>query len=219
MRPAAVMLSLIAALVLLPARLVADYSQTFDLVPVDSSAVVPGDDSLVPDFNDGSYFTFDLMITTQQSYFLAAEMQATLDGPAEFFQHPIGGEVPPDPNLLADYPAVEFDTFLDAGGRDDPVYVEPPYVEEPQFIHAYWWSAGGANPPDGTYRIARLSFRFSEPGTATLHVSGESWDSPGYHMCPIGPFTIPVEYVPEPSMLALLTLAGLLGPRRGARRL
>jgi hypothetical protein len=192
--------------------------QTFDLVSVDNSAVLPGEDTLVPDFNDGSYFTFDVMITTQQSYFLAAEMQATLEGPAEFFQHPIGGEVPPDPNLLADYPAVEFDTFLDAGGRDDPVYVVPPYVEEPQFIHAYWWSAGGPNPPEGTYRIARLSFRFTEPATATLHVSGESWDSPGYHMCPIGPFTIPVEYVPEPSMLALLSLAGLLRLRRSTRR-
>jgi hypothetical protein len=34
-----------------------------DLVPVDNSAVVPGNDSEVPDFNDGSYFTFDLVIS------------------------------------------------------------------------------------------------------------------------------------------------------------
>jgi len=208
------LLMLIAALVLLPARLLADPSQTFELVAVDNSAVLPGSDSLVPAFNDGSYFTFDLMITTVDADFDVADAEASLTGPSVFFEHPAGGFVPPTEDLVAQYPAVEFDTFFDGGPGSvvDGAF----FVHEPQLIHAGWWDSEAYLPND-TYRIARFSFQFLEPGTATLTVEGSSHLPPGHAtLTPIGPLTVSVDYVPEPSMLALLALGGPLSLRRRA---
>lgn len=187
---------------------------TIDLVEVDNSAVLPGDDSLVPDFNDSLYFTFDLMITTTgPRYFYAAAADASLTGPAEFFQHPAGDRVPPESATIAQYPAVEFDTYFDGGGRTAGVAWES-YVEEPQFIHADWGGTGDY-PPAGTYRIARYTVHFLEPGSTTLTVEGVTVAplSPGI-LIPFGPFTVPIEYIPEPGALALLALGGFAALRR-----
>lgn len=194
---------------------VATAEHIFELVPVDSGAVLPGDDSFVPDFNDGSYFTFDLMITTTPgTHFDVAEADAMLTGSAQFFQHAAGGPVPPDDSVIAQYPAVEFDSYFDGGGRPVAI-VDGSLVEEPQFIHAAWYG-GASYPPAGTYRVARFSFRFLEAGAATLAVEGRSHDplGSGGAWWPIGPLDVTVEYAPEPGALALLTLGGIAALRR-----
>jgi hypothetical protein len=199
---------------MLPAGALADYSQSFELVPVQNDTVLPGDDPLVPDFNNGSYFTFDLMITTVDCDFQAAGVDATLTGPTVFFQHSAGGDVPPDPNLVAQYPAVEFDIFFDGGpGSLVGVWL----VEGPQFIRADWCDLG-ADLPNNTYRIARFSFQFDQAGTATLTVAGHSLDphSGGGVLMPFGPLVVSVDYVPEPGTLALLALGAFLTLRRRA---
>ena len=207
----------ILALAVLPAGALGVSSMTFHLAPADSSSVLPGDDPLVLSFNDGSYFTFDLMITTVDTYFIGAAIDATLTGPSEFFQHPEGGLVPPDPNLVQQYPAVEFDSFFDGGPANRIFVAWESLVQEAQFIHADWGVDGGWYTGDGTYRIARFSFHFLAPGTAALAVEGVTVNpfSPG-PLIPIGPLVVSVDYVPEPSMPALLTLGGLLGLRRRA---
>ncbi len=217
MRLAAAMSALL--LFTMAPRALGDGLQTFELVAVDSSAVLPGEDTLVPDFNDGSYFTFDLMVTTVNADFHLAGVDATLTGPAEFFQHPAGGLVPPAPNLVEQYPAVEFDVFFDAGPGSDPWVLLDDLVQEAQFIHATWFDTE-VDLPNDTYRIARFSFHFLDVGSATLSVEGRSHDPAGSGGAwfPIGPLEVSV-YYPEPSSLALLALAGLLGQRRGARRL
>jgi len=216
MRSAAAM-SALMLLTVVPAAL-GEHLQTFDLLGVDNSALLPGEDTLVPDFNDGSYFTFDLMVTTVNADFHLAGVDATLTGPAEFFQHPAGGLVPPDPNVVEQYPAVEFDVFFDAGPGSDPWVLLDDLVEEAQFIHATWFDTE-VDLPNDTYRIARFSFHFLDIGTATLTVEGDSVNPLGgpyyFH---IGPLEVCM-YYPEPSSLALLTLAGLLALRRRARRL
>jgi hypothetical protein len=201
----------VAVLATLSVDALADYSQSFELVPVQNDTVLPGDDPLVPDFNDGSYFTFDLMITTVDCDFEGASVEATLTGPTAFFQHPAGGHVPPDPNLVAQYPAVEFDIFFD-GGPGSMVGVD--LFERPQFIQAIWLDLG-ADLPNDTYRIARFSFQFDQPGTATLTLEGYSLDPHSYSLLiPFGPLVVSVDYVPEPATLAPLTLGGLLTLRR-----
>ena len=215
MRSAAAMSALLLFTMAPGAR--GDGLHTFELAAIDNSAVLPGEDALVLDFNDGSYFTFDLIVTTVDADFYAAELDATLMGPAEFFQHPAGGLVPPDPNLVEQYPAVEFDTFFDAGPGSDPWVLLDDLVEEPQFIHATWFDTE-VDLPNDTYRIARFSFHFLDIGTATLTVEGDSVNPNGSpYFFHIGPLEVSM-YYPEPSSLALLTLGGLLSLRRRAQR-
>lgn len=191
--------------------------QTFELIPVDNSAVLPGADTLVPDFNDGSYFTFDLMITNHGvTRFDTALVEAALTGPSEFFIHPAGDRLSPAPSLIAQYPALEYDTFFE-GGPGAQCYFAPGELNiAPQYLLAGWYV--WRDYYYGAYhRIARFSIHFLEPGTSTFTLEGVSWDPMTSGILdPIGPFTIPIEFAPEPTTLALLACGVLFSAlRRG----
>ena len=205
----------LAAALLTPAAF-ADWSwQTFELVPVNNSAVLPGADPLVPDFNDGSYFTFDLMILNHNTYFSTAVIGAALTGPSEFFLHPDGDLRTPAPELVAQYPALEYDTFFEGGPGAQIDFLFP--TIESQYMDVTWYAWDDHYYSDDPYRIARFSFQLLEHGTATFTLEGWSHDpqTSGIYE-PIGPFEITVEYLPEPGMCALLAGGGLfLARRRG----
>lgn len=185
---------------------------TFELIPVDNSAVLPGADALVPDFNDGSYFTFDLMITTHgTTWFASASIEAALTGPAEFFLHPAGDRLTPSPDLIAQYPALEYDTFFEGGQGALCSFAPGELTTEPQYLDVGWYVWDNDYHASNHHRVARISIHFLEPGVSTFTLEGDSWDpTTSSILYPIGPFTIPLEYIPEPATLALLAGAGLL---------
>ena len=62
--------------------------------------VPPGSDPLVPDFNDGSYWTVDVIVTVYgDDDWTATSASASLED-AFFFEHPLGGDTQPDPDLF-----------------------------------------------------------------------------------------------------------------------
>lgn len=182
---------------------------THDFVPVDNSGVRPGDDPLVPDFNDGSYFTFDLVVTILEDPppsppddWEAGTVVATIDGPAAFFQHPIGGDVVPDPGQVEDYPALEFDSYF-AGAPGEPiVFVEGP-VSESRFISATWFDT--AYPDVDSYPIVRFTVHWPGPEEAVLTIEGASLASNAQG--DVEPFVFALT-VPEPTGLTLLGVGG-----------
>lgn len=190
--------------------------QTFELIPVNNSAVLPGADTLVPDFNDGSYFTFDLMVTHHgQTYFDSALVEATLTGPAEFFLHPAGDQLFPSTDLIAQHPALEYDTYFEGGPGAKCRLVFP--ILEPQYLNVGWFVWDDYCYSTNYHRIARVSVHFLEAGAAQFDLAGVSVDptAPGL-LEQIGPFSIPIEYAPEPGMFTLLAVGGLLAARRRA---
>jgi hypothetical protein len=173
----------------------------FDFVPVDSSGVSPGDDTLVPDFNDGSYFTFDLRVTHGATDALwAAQATATLDGPAVFFQHPRGGDLPADPGQIELYPALEFDSFFDVPSGDLVFDFDFP-VNEPQRIEAIWYDIGNRVPGGGPYVIARYTAHWQGGPPTLLTVEGVAGSIMSGDLWYIGPFVVTI---PEPSAFMLL---------------
>jgi hypothetical protein len=179
-----------------------------DFVAVDNSAVLPGDDSQVPDFNDGSYFTFGLVVTLiGDDDWTATGVEATITGPATFFQHPSGGDGPPDAGLIAQYPAVEFDSYF-SGAPDLPFFHAVDPINDPTFISATWydmaWSAFDQ------YAIARFTVHWLGGQAATIAVDGSSSiaSTSGFR-----PFNFVVT-IPEPGTLTLLALGALAFFRR-----
>jgi hypothetical protein len=177
-------------------------------MPVDNSAVLPGDDSQVPDFNNGSYFTFDLVITLIGiDDWRVTSMEATISGPAVFFQHPSGGDVPPDQDLIAQCPAVEFDSYF-SGAPDLPFYFAFGPVNEPTYVSADWYDTSWSALDE--FAIARLTVHWLGGEPATLSVNGVTGVSSS-EMPWSFDFTVPI---PEPGALSLLALGALASLRR-----
>ncbi len=148
----------------------------FDVVPVDNSAVQPGDDAVAPEFAGGvTHFTFDLLvIVTDDNDWTATQAEAALAEPAlTFFEHPAGDYCPPRAIAVDLFPAIEFDSFY-ASTKTDPANQPPlgcpgliyPMTNEPQLRFATWFGV----PPcggDGTWTIARYTIVVPD-GSATI---------------------------------------------------
>jgi MYXO-CTERM domain-containing protein len=209
----------------------------FDVVPVDLTVPL-GTDPAVPDFSNAKYSTFDLIATPDQGDgWVSAYVEATLSGPVEFFQHPQGGNFPADPNLVAQYPALEFDCFFDAPSGHPLFAPAPPPGwprNDPQLIEAEWYEAGDQVLDGATHTIARFTVRRSSGAYASLSVHGRASILSMGGVYPFGTFerVIPLGRVdegalestwcttpmatptPEPTGLALLGLGALVLARR-----
>ena len=145
-------------------------------MPVDNSAVQPGDDPEAPDFAGGvTHFTFDLLVVvSDDNDWTAAQAGFILThGDPVFFDHPIGWDSPPNPALFGLLPALEFDSFYTS-----PVgFPNPPgdhnwmlfadyRTNEPQLKFATWFDPP-PNGGDGTWTIARYTIVVPD-GSATV---------------------------------------------------
>ena len=159
-----------------------------------------------------NYYTFDLGVTASVDW-SSTFAQATLTAWPEsctFYDDPMGGDGPPDPDLFGDYPTLEFDSFYTWGEKfpntseyGDPYFVDD-VINDPCYREALWfdsWPNGG----EGDWVIARYTVFWadgSDPGY--LHLEGTSV---GEH--PLIPFSFDIP-IPEPGTLSLLGV-GLLG--------
>jgi len=160
------------------------------------------DDPLVPDFNDGSYWTVDLMVHVyNDNDWTSTYGKATLDK-GVFFEHPLGDDTPPLAAWVNLNPALEYDSFYASTEADlgnQPPYKDPhfvdPVINKPQYREALWFDT----PPNGGLGdslVARYSVKIAaDQLPATLHLEGR-------HLHPYE-FTI---VIPEPDALALLGL-------------
>ncbi len=147
----------------------------FDVVPVDNSAVQPGDDAVAPEFAGGvTHFTFDLLvIVTDDNDWTATQAEAALAEPAlTFFEHPAGDDVTPRASMVDVFPALEFDSFYAStktNPANQPPLACPGYLyptNEPQLRFATWFDV----PPcggDGAWTIARYTIVVPD-GSATI---------------------------------------------------
>ncbi len=146
----------------------------FDVVPVDNSAVQPGDDPEALDFAGGvTHFTFDLLVVvTDDNDWTAAQAEFILTHRDPlFFEHPFGLDSPPNPRFFEVYPALEFDSFCTTP-KGFPNTGEPWYMffadwaNEPQSRYATWFDSP-PNGGDGSWTIARYTI-VVPAGSATI---------------------------------------------------
>jgi hypothetical protein len=191
-----------------------------DLVPV-ANDVLPGNDPLVPDFNDGTYFTYDLqVIITDVDWsppvpddWGSTLAEAWTDG--AFFEHALGTNGPPYPALFPIYPALEFDclytmpaSFPNTDAADAPGFVQDEVDLQESYRKYLWFDT--SDDGNGTYTIAR----FTTHGSDYLRVAGASTIASSGGA--LHPFDLEI---PEPSSLTLLGLLLVgrtaLGRKRG----
>lgn len=139
--------------------------------------VEPGADAKAPTFNDGSFVVFDLVVTGDPKHlaktdWTGIEVFVTLDGPAEFWHHPLAKDTPPNAAFVSRFPALGYDTYFAAKPGTTPSFIGQPILEAKR-IEAAWFDVveDGAEP----YLLARLTVRHldaSEPVWLDVRGSG-----------------------------------------------
>jgi len=137
------------------------------VISIDNSSVGPGDDPLAPSFDGGvTHFTFDLQVNIEDPWggdWCAADVDSFLDAPdVAFFLHPmdLGGNPCPDPGMLAEYPALEFDSYW-CGASVIPPGESGSYAGCAELLRtttemfAFWYDAEDTG--DGTFTIMRFT--------------------------------------------------------------
>jgi len=165
--------------------------------------VEPGSDPAVPDFNDGSCWVVDLMVDVYgNDDWTSSQIAADLWG-GSFFYHPLGDRTPPTAELVAEHPALEYDTMLLTTGSDGgnmPPYEDPSGVVRDVFgewdISVDTWFGMPPNGGDGNFVIARLTVRL-ECDRVDLHLQGAH--TTNKHGGELFPFDIhePLTPIPE----------------------
>ncbi len=134
-------------------------------------AVVPGSDPLVPDFNDGSYYTVDFIVSVYgdddwTSTWATAELRGGF-----FFEHPLGGDTLPDPDLFDEYPALEWDSYYASTQDGEDPFFAGPVTSERMYREASWFGVP-PNGGDGTVVLARYTFKATCPENCDMRVMG-----------------------------------------------
>ncbi len=134
-------------------------------------AVVPGSDPLVPDFNDGSYYTVDLIVSVYgDDDWTSTSATAELRG-GFFFEHPLGSDTPPDPDLFDEYPALEWASYYASTQDGEDPFFAGPVTSERLYREASWFAVP-LNGGDGTFVLARYTAKQTCPGNLDMRVSG-----------------------------------------------
>ncbi len=122
------------------------------ITPVDNSAVLTG------------YVTQDIVIETQFDW-LSAELTVTPDQPGSIFQSPFGGDGSPTSAWFAQYPELEYDTFVSSGDTADgprPTFIGDFAFNTDEIGVTYYTMA---MDDIGTLTLARITLDENASGT------------------------------------------------------
>jgi len=82
-----------------------------------SVEIVEVDNSSVPELSD--YVTQDIVVSTETDW-LGSQLVLETDVDGDIYQHPYGGDGPPNPAWFELFPALEFDTYVSDGSGGNP---------------------------------------------------------------------------------------------------